>query len=171
MSNQPDNLRAECCRFRNELEDLPAVGEAEVSESAVLACLPEASRGHAHTCAVCADHLANLVITRRALRPLAAAPEVGPWFSARVLAAIKSRENELQERREGVWVSIRRLAPRLVGFCALLLILGGTWAFQLRQSDLAKQREGESVETVFETSGPRTPFNDEVLLPLEKRRP
>jgi len=171
MLNLPENLSEDCRRLREELESLPAGGQAELSESAVLSSLPASTREHSLACAVCVEVVSDLVNIRRSLRPLATAvPEAGPWFSGRVMAAIKAKENELEERWEGVWFSIRRLAPRLVALCALLLVLGGTWALQLRQSDLAKQEGAKPFETVFETSGQGTPFSDEVLLPAHERQ-
>jgi hypothetical protein len=63
-----------------------------------------------------------------------------------------------------VWVSIRRLAPRLVAVCALLLVLASTWTYQLRRVEIAVQPpQVASNETVLEPSQPG-PLNDDVLI-------
>src|SRR5208283_816027 len=116
MANELDLKNSDCRRFLEQMETRPA----------------NDGSGHAEVCADCRAALEDLVATRRALEPMSApVAEAGPWFVTRVMAAIRARENEQEERRNGVWIGIRRLAPRLVALCALVLVLGTTWAYQV----------------------------------------
>ena len=171
MLNPPEDLRVECRQFLDELEAVPAHGAPEVWRE-FLARLSDSARAHAKECTTCEKALEDLLETKNALAPMATVlPEAGPWFAARVMAGIRAKEKELAENREGVWVSVRRLAPRLVAFCTLLLLLGGTWALQLRRSDLAQRPENRPVETVFDSAGQGSSFSDDVLTPVKEGRP
>ena len=77
-------------------------------------------------------------------------PEAGPWFTTRVMQAIAAQEEEIEERQNGFWTSVRRLAPRLVAFATLLLMLGGTWAFQERRAARANGPQMGPAEGIFE---------------------
>jgi hypothetical protein len=151
-----------CQEFREELDALP-LKENEGSELQVfLGELSPASREHTALCAECREAAEDVALTRSVLRPLGEVSlEPGPWFATRVMAAIAGRESEL-DLRDAVWVSIRRLAPRLVAVCALLLVLASTWTYQLRRMELATPPQGSS-ETVLEP-GQAPPLNDDVLI-------
>jgi len=74
------------------------------------------------------------------------------------MAAINAREQE-EEARDGVWISVRRLAPRLVALSALLLVLGGSWALQLRKTEgMNVERRGGDM--VFDSSATPTWYDD-----------
>ena len=165
MKNRSD---AGCEAFLDELELLsPEDGDAAVSAKQLLEKMREPVRQHGLDCASCSEALNDLADTRRALRAVAVnPPQAGPWFTKRVMAAIASKETELEEQENSVWLSVRRLAPRLVALSALLLVLGGTWAMQLRHAELANR----PVESWFE--GSPGPANDDVLaVVLEEQRP
>ena len=169
MLNLPEKLNEECRRLQDAVASVAGVEPAALSEGTLLAQLPLASAEHVRLCVTCAEAISSLLSTREALRPLIAdAPAAGPWFTTRVMAAIKAKENELEERREGVWISVLRQAPRLAAFCTLLLVIGGGWVLQLRQSDPVRLDEGKTVETVFDTNAQSSPFNDDVLLPAHE---
>ena len=105
----------------------------------------------------------EVALTRRVLRPLGEmSAEPGPWFATRVMAAITGGEAEM-DLRDGVWVSVRRLAPRLVAVCALLLVLASTWTYQLKRMEVTGPPQAGSNETVLEP-GQSTPLNDDVLI-------
>jgi hypothetical protein len=150
-----------CRQFLDDLESLQRGKNSETRPEDLLASMPEPAREHAGQCPGCQDALSHFAATRTVLCSLAVAPpEAGPWFTSRVMKAIAARENEL-EQRDGVWVSVRKLAPRLVAFCVLLLVLGGTWAYQLRRTDLSQHVSALSGESIFEAAP--TPLNDDVL--------
>jgi hypothetical protein len=140
-----------CELLLSELEGLPA-GPAE---STMLAQLPLAAREHAVVCASCEAAVRDFVETRRALGGMRESlPETGPWFTQRVMRAIAAQEQAMEETQDGFWASVRRLAPRMVAFASLLLMLGGTWAFEVRRAAQARPVEG-----IFETT-PSVPVND-----------
>lgn len=149
--------RPECDGVLDELEELKA---GEVTPGEVLRALTAGSSRHAMACENCRAAIEDFVETREGLAAMTEpVPQSGPWFVARVMAAVKAAENEIEEKKEGVWVSVRRLAPRLAAFAALLLVLGGTWVMELRHRDAAQMRQGEGL---FET-GPSAPLNDDIV--------
>ncbi len=169
MANQLELKNSECRRFLEEMETVPVSDGREGTAELVLQRMSSDARGHAGVCRDCRAALEDLVDTRRALQPMSVpVAEAGPWFATRVMAAIRARENELEERRDGVWLGVRRLAPRLVALCALLLVLGTTWAYQVRQGELARRLERSPGESVFESVP--APLNDDVLVGAGERR-
>ena len=157
--NNP-GIRPECEELLSDLEELRIEGS---SEAEVSSALTGASRQHAMHCEECRSAIEDFVATREGLAPMKKAlPEAGPWFTARVMAAVKSAENEIEEKKEGVWISVRRLAPRLAAFAALLLVLGGTWAMELRRQEAAGQAQTRQSEGLFE-AGQSAPLNDEIV--------
>ena len=162
MPTGPNREVRGCQEFREELEALP-LKNIELEFGTLLGAMSPPSQQHASSCAECRDAVEDLAVTRDALQPLGElTPEPGPWFATRVMAAIKGRESEM-DVRDAVWVSIRRLAPRLVAVCALLLVLASTWTYQLRRVEIAAQPHVGSSETVLEAGQP-APLNDDVLI-------
>ena len=161
MSDRPRKM--ECEGFLEALETTRPEKGVEATPDVLLGLMNEATRCHAAACADCNAAVEEMSVTRRELARLSEGPrEPGPWFTARVMGAIRAKENEIEEKKNGVWISVRRLAPRLVAFCTLLLVLGGTWALEVRKAEEARQAEMRPVESVFET-GPSAPPNDDVL--------
>jgi hypothetical protein len=76
--------------------------------------------------------------------------------------SIAAQEHEAEERQEGFWIGVRRLAPRFVALATLLLMLGGTWAFQERRAANSRALEMGSGEGIFETA-PSAPANDDII--------
>jgi hypothetical protein len=170
MPNDLEMKNSECRRFLEELEGLSASGAGEATAPSVLAAMSSEARGHAEVCVECSGAVEDLAETRRALLPMSTAvAEAGPWFAARVMAAIRAKENEQEERSNGVWLGVRRLAPRLVVLCTVLLMVGTTWAVQLRREDLARRLALGSADSVFESVP--APLNDDVLVLGRGERP
>jgi len=172
MSESPVEKKVNCEWFLNELEGLPGDGPNLATPAEFLAKMPEAAREHAARCATCGETLQDFAETRRALDGMKGTlPEAGPWFTKRVMSAIAVQEAEIEEKKEGVWISIRRLAPRVVAFAAVLLVVGGSWAIELRRADLARGRAAQASESLFE-SGTNTPVNDDIVMSTsEEPRP
>lgn len=170
MSSKLDMKNSECRRFLEELDGVGTSEAGEATAATVLARMSSEARGHAEVCAECRGAVEDLAETRRALLPMSTAVAgPGPWFTARVMAAIRARESELEERSNGVWLGVRRLAPRLVALCTVLLLVGTTWAVQLRREDLARRPALGSAELVFESVP--APLNDDVLVVGQGERP
>src|SRR5208282_703633 len=136
MTNWEKGRFENCERFRDELELVRLPGDQRIDRHELLRKLAAELRGHAETCGSCMEAADDLVDTRNMLVPTASqstAVEPGPWFASKVMNAIAAGENEI-EQSEGVWQSVRRLAPRLAAACALLLVLAGSWAVQVRRN-------------------------------------
>jgi hypothetical protein len=147
----------DCENFLEELELLPA---EKITASECLKRMGLEAREHAQLCAGCDEAVRELVEARLALQPLIQDKvEPGPWFATRVMATIAAKEKEFEERN-GVWINVRRLAPRLVAVSTLLLMLGGTWALQLRQADHSASKR-PAAEGLFETFP--APYNDDLM--------
>jgi hypothetical protein len=161
MNGLPKDNRVNCEWFLNQLEELPRQGRATLE--LWRAELPREAREHAAECANCEAALRDFADARFVLEGLhGTLPEPGPWFSKRVMQAIASQERENEESLEGFWVGVRRLAPRLVAFAMLLLMLGGTWAFEENRTARQNNSEGTSIEGIFQ-GAPSTPVNDDVV--------
>ena len=167
MEELPTGGAVTCDRMFEALEDLPVDAAGSTTAKELLRQLPESARGHAAGCEACRAALEDFVETRRALLPMRERlPQAGPWFTQKVMRAITAEETELEERENGFRTSVRRLAPRLVAFATLLLMLGGTWAFQEQRSSKPKQ-EMRGAEGILE-SVPNVPANDDVLPSMEQ---
>jgi uncharacterized protein (UPF0147 family) len=166
MGNLLKRDEENCRRFLDALEELPQSGNTRKSAEEWRAELHEAEEEHAGRCEACRTALEEFVETRNALTGITV-PKAGPWFTARVMAAIASRERE-EEARDGVWISVRRLAPRLVGLSALLLLLGGGWALELRKTD-GMNAERRGGDMVFDSSSAPTSYDDGLGMTSEVR--
>lgn len=164
MLTGPNRESSRCQEFREELEALPWKEDTGSDlQIIMMEGMSPTSRGHATVCADCREAADDVALTRRVLRPLGeVSAEPGPWFATRVAAAIAGRESEM-DLRDAVWISIRKLAPRLVAVCALLLVLASTWTYQLRQMEIAGRTQAGTSDTVLEP-GQTTPLNDDVLI-------
>jgi hypothetical protein len=169
MSNFPHGAKVNCEQFLNELEKLPV--EARFSAAEVLLPLAPEVRAHGEACADCEAALQDFVETRKAMEPMKTVlPEAGPWFTARVMAAINAREREIEERTNNVWVSVRRLAPRLAAFAVLLLVLGGSWAMELRHAEQVRQLQMQPGDILFE-GNPSTPLSYDIIASVSEEQP
>jgi hypothetical protein len=159
--NNP-GIRPECEELLSALEELNI--EERVTEAEVLSSLSIETRQHAVECQDCRSAVEDFVATRAALAAMKATlPEPGPWFGARVMAAAQAAEKDIEEKKDGVWISVRRLAPRLAAFAALLLVLGGTWAMEVRRREATLQGpEMRPAEGLFETT-PSAVTNDDIV--------
>jgi predicted anti-sigma-YlaC factor YlaD len=164
MGNLLKRDEENCRRFLDALEELPPSGNTRKSAEVWRAELSEAEEEHAGHCEACRTALEEFAETRNMLAGVAV-QEPGPWFTARVMAAINARE---EETRDGVWISVRRLAPRLVALSALLLVVGGSWALELRKTDrLNAERRGGDM--VFDSSTAPTWYDDGLGMTIEVR--
>ena len=120
----------DCRRFRDGLEEAAAKFEGAIRIESLIALLPEEQRGHVAACADCQEAASDLVRVKALFRGAASfATEERPWFAARVMAAIASRERELAERVTA-WTEFPRFASRLAWVAAIFLLAGTTWFYE-----------------------------------------
>ena len=163
MSGLSKETKVKCEWFLNELEMLPTDGPKGASPEKLLEGMPGAAREHVLRCASCDLALRDFADAREVLESIKEGlPEAGAWFTTRVMAEIRGKEAEIEELRNGVWISVRRLAPRLVAFAALLLVLGGTWALQVRRAERLREPVVRPAESMFETV-PNAPADEELV--------
>jgi len=146
--------REQCERFRDSLET-----------SARATALPAPMQQHLADCIECRAVADELFASRALLQrmPLRVA-EPGPWFAARVMAAIAARESTLQRSLEA-WTVVPRFAARLTWISALALLLAGTWLYQGPKT-APKSGNGSSVESLFDVA-PASAAQDDVLIGFE----
>ncbi len=166
MGNLLNRDKENCRSFLDALEELPVSSNTRKSAEEWRAELPEAEEVHAGSCEACRTALEEFAETRNALAGITV-QEPGPWFTARVMAAITAKEKEV-EARDGVWLNVRRLAPRLVALAALLLVLGGSWALEQRKTERTNaERRGSDL--VFDSSVAPTWYDDGLGMTSEVR--
>jgi hypothetical protein len=170
MKELPKDVAVNCEWFLNELEGLPSNGPKGATAEVLLSRLPAEAREHALRCRECEGVVQDFVETRRALESMVAGlPKAGPWFTQRVMRSIAAQEEEIEETVNGFWTNVRRLAPRLVAFATLLLMLGGTWAFQERRASRMRGPEMRPAEGIFETA-PAPVVNDDVIASVHEEQ-
>ena len=169
MKDLHEETKMKCEEFLNELEGLPANGPVGATPGELLAELPAEAQKHAAECASCEEALQVFAETREALAGMKARQaEPGPWFATRVMGAIRAREEEIEESRNNVWVSVRKFAPRMTAFAAVVLLLGGTWAIQIRRTERqARAPEMGATESLFEQA-PSTQVNDDIVASINE---
>jgi len=172
MKDRPIGAEVSCEQFLEEVEQLPLETPGTKKAGDWREMLPQEAREHAGRCASCEAALEDFAETREALGGMKASQvEPGPWFVSRVMATIRAQERENEEQTDGVWISVMKLAPRLAAFAVVLLVLGGTWALELRREH-ARQMEVRPAEGLFETAP--APLNDDIVASTytyEERQP
>lgn len=170
MTGLSKETKVKCEWFLNELEMLPKDGPEATCTENLLERMTAAAREHVLGCASCDLALRDFADTRQLLESVKEGlPGAGPWFTTRVMAAIRGKEAEIEELRNGVWVSVRRLAPRLVAFAALLLLLGGTWALQVRRAERFREPVVRPAESMFEAV-PSAPVDEELVASVNEEQ-
>ena len=96
----------------------------------LLAQLPPDLRQHALSCEACRVFAEELAEARAILGVAECKAEPGPFFLARVMASIASRESELESKAQ-TWAAVPRLASRLTVLASLGLLIAATWLYQM----------------------------------------
>jgi uncharacterized protein YfaQ (DUF2300 family) len=94
-------------------------------------------------------------------------PQPGPYFLARVMAAISDREGEL-ERISQTWAAVPRLAHRLAVLASLSLLVAASWLYQQqpRHASIASV-SAQNAEGLVDSSG--NTVQDDFLLNTAER--
>jgi len=170
MNDTPQGASVNCEWFQNELEALPPERIVGGTVERLLSALPPGARSHVAGCLDCEKALEDFAETRTMVElEMETLPEPGPWFTRRVMQAIAAKEEEIEERVNGFWAGVRRLAPRLVAFATLVLMIGGTWAFQEQRAHRQDGQDLRPAEGIFETL-PNVPLNDDIIASVHERK-
>jgi hypothetical protein len=124
------NAECECiCDALEASATLETRGETAASGT-LLEQLPHNMREHIYSCEACRTFAEELVEAREVLRVQEVKAEPGPFFLARVMASIASKEAQL-ERSAQTWAAVPRLASRLTVLAWLGLLIAATWVYQM----------------------------------------
>jgi len=153
-------------------EWLEAVGvrhpQAETFEELMVG-LPQTAQDHIRRCQNCQNSCLEFLESKKLLAPLARKAVVtNPYFVQRVLARIRSREDEL-ERSTRAWAAVPRLASRLAGIAMLILLVAGTWLYTAPGKKQANEKTMEPASAIFEDNATLPTSKDEVLLSVLER--
>jgi hypothetical protein len=171
MNDRPIGAVSSCQEFFEELDRLPPELPKDYRAVGWRSLLSQGVREHILKCAECEAAFDDFVATRQAFHGmLEDTAQPGPWFVSRVMAKIRAQERELEEQANGVWINVMKLAPKLSAVAAVLLLVGGTWAMQLRRVEQSRQ-QSRAAEGLFE-SAPNAPLNDDIVASgYEERQP
>jgi hypothetical protein len=127
-----NKVNAECERICDALEASATERKREeiAASGTLLARLPHAMREHVYSCEACRTFAEELVEAREVLGLLENKAGPGPFFLARVMASIASKEAQLEASAE-TWAAVPRLASRLTLLASLGLLIAATWVYQM----------------------------------------
>jgi len=129
----------------------------------LLARLPYGTRQHVNACVDCHRFAGESLEVRGMFQSEDTGPQPGPYFLARVMAAISDREIKI-EKSSQTWAAVPRLAYRLSVLASLSLLVAASWLYQQpRQATVtAGVSAAQNNEGLVEGSG--NTFQDDFLL-------
>jgi hypothetical protein len=170
--------KRECVEFQDALERIASAEQSEgvvalqsVAPDAValdflLARLPEGARKHVNHCSDCRNSAHELLEVRGMFQREDTGGQPGPYFLARVMAAIADRELEL-EKSSQTWAAVPRLAYRLSVLASLTLLVAGSWLYQQpHHATVASVSAAQNNEGLVEGGGT---IQDDFLLSSVER--
>ena len=146
---------SECAKVHDALEGISSGEQAEgvLAQGVLLAQLSEKARAHVNACDDCRMFATELLEVRGMFQYADTGPQPGPYFLARVMAAISDREGEL-ERISQTWAAVPRLAYRLSVLASLSLLAAASWLYQQpRHASIASASAAQSAEGLVDSSG------------------
>ena len=138
--------KRKCADFHDAIERISSVKRSEdvtalnnvakdsvasdtIKLDTLLARLPAGARKHLNHCGDCRSAARELLEVRAMFQRDDTGAQPGPYFLARVMAAIADRELEL-EKSSQTWAAVPRLAYRLSVLASLTLLVAGGWLYQ-----------------------------------------
>lgn len=156
-----------CRTFRDALEEAAARLEDATRIEGLIALLPKEKREHVVACENCREAVNDIVKVKALFNGADSfSAEERPWFAARVMAAIASRERNLAQR-VSAWTEFPRFASRLTWVAAILLLAGTTWFYESVVRAPSYTPSGQ--ESIFEVPQQTTP--DDVLVSMAGDHP
>ena len=158
----------ECSRLREAIEAAAMPRADAGSVKSLKEALSAEDRKHLETCSDCHNAVQELVATKEIFQGAHSfGREERPWFAARVMAVIASRERELAER-VSAWTEFPRFASRLTWIAAILLLVGTTWFYESVLRAPSYPPLG-SQESIFEA--PQQAAPDDILASMTSEHP
>jgi len=155
---------SECAKVHDALQGISSAEQSEgvLALGVLLAQLSEEVRAHVNACDDCRLFAAELLEVRGMFQHADTGPQPGPYFLARVMAAISDREGEL-ERISQTWAAVPRLAYRLSVLASLSLLVAASWLYQQpRHVSVASAGAAQNAEGLVDGSG--NTLQDDFLL-------
>ena len=146
---------SECAQVHDALEGILSGEQSEgvLDLGVLLAQLSEDARAHVNACDDCRMFAAELLQVRGMFQYADTGPQPGPYFLARVMAAISDREVEL-ERISQTWAAVPRLAYRLSVLASLSLLVAAGWLYQQpRHDSVTSTSAAQNTEGLVDGSG------------------
>ena len=175
--------KRECADFHDAIERISSVKRSEdvmalnnvardsmapdtIALDTLLARLPEGVRKHVNHCGDCRSAARELLEVRAMFQREDSGAQPGPYFLARVMAAIADRELEL-EKSSQTWAAVPRLAYRLSVLASLTLLVAGGWLYQQpHHATIAGVTTAQSNEGLVDGGGT---IQDDFLLSSAER--
>jgi hypothetical protein len=146
---------SECAKVHDALESISGgePSEGVLALGVLLAQLSEEERAHVNACDDCRMFAAELLEVRGMFQYADTGPQPGPYFLARVMAAISDREGEL-ERISKTWAAVPRLAYRLSVLASVSLLVAAGWLYQQPQhASVTSASAAQNTEGLVDSSG------------------
>jgi len=144
-----------CAKVHDALEGISSAEQSEgvLALGVLLAQVSEEVRAHVNACDDCRRFAAELLEVRGMLQCADTGPQPGPYFLARVMAAISDREGEL-ERISQTLAAVPRLAYRLSILASLSLLVVAGWLYQQpRHASVTSASAAQNTEALVDSSG------------------
>ncbi len=145
---------SECAKVHDALQGISSAEQSEgvLALGVLLAQLSEEVRAHVNACDDCRLFAAELLEVRGMFQYADTGPQPGPYFLARVMAAISDREGELQ-RISQTWAAVPRLAYRLSVLASLSLLVAAGWLYQQPRHASIASVSTQNTEGLVDSSG------------------
>jgi hypothetical protein len=145
---------SECAKVHDALEGISSgePSEGVLALGVLLAQLPEETREHVNACDDCRMFATELLEVRGMFQYADTGPKPGPYFLARVMAAISDREGEL-ERISQTWAAVPRLAHRLAVLASVSLLVAASWLYQQPRHASIASVSAQNTEGLVDSSG------------------
>jgi len=156
----------DCESVRDALER--GTEEGIAADGTLLALLPERARKHVSECSNCRTFANELLEVHGMFAGEETGARPGPYFLARVMAAIADREAELDKSAQ-TWAAVPRLAYRVSVLASLTLLIAASWLYQRpgHGVTVAGVSAEQSSEGLVEGSG--TTIQDDFVLNTAER--
>ncbi len=145
---------SECAKVHDALQGISSAEQSEgvLALGVLLAQSSEEVRAHVNACDDCRLFAAELLEVRGMFQYADTGPQPGPYFLARVMAAISDREGEL-ERISQTWAAVPRLAYRLSVLASLSLLVAAGWLYQQPRHASIASVSTQNTEGLVDSSG------------------